>query len=223
MPPDFWPFPRQPLPARESRFAQYLPPATATEHRGGRRKRQEPKRYSEETGAHPRRLSELSGFGKSGPGRLVRGSWWRLPIFPFRGPLRPSSDRAPPVWATWPTAVARASSAGSCSPTPRGEVPERSNGAVSKFSISRLPHLRKVKNSAGWLSAGYPRVITYASAFGSKIGSRPPIAGSTPLGPTAVALANKRIRRTRPRQASQLNLGRFALPELPHFDRSPSA
>ena len=45
--------------------------------------RQEPKRRSEETGAHPRRLSELGGFGKSGPGSLVRGSWWRLPsVFP---------------------------------------------------------------------------------------------------------------------------------------------
>jgi hypothetical protein len=44
---------------------------------------QEPKRCSEETGAHPRRLSELGGFGKSGPGSLVRGSWWRLPsVFP---------------------------------------------------------------------------------------------------------------------------------------------
>jgi hypothetical protein len=45
--------------------------------------REEPKRCSEETGAHPRRLSELGGFGKSGPGSLVRGSWWRLPsVFP---------------------------------------------------------------------------------------------------------------------------------------------
>jgi hypothetical protein len=45
--------------------------------------RQEPKRCSEETGAHPRRLSELGGFGKSGPGSLVRGSWWRLSsVFP---------------------------------------------------------------------------------------------------------------------------------------------
>jgi hypothetical protein len=44
---------------------------------------QEPKRCSEKAGAHPRRLSELGGFGKSGPGSLVRGSWWRLPsVFP---------------------------------------------------------------------------------------------------------------------------------------------
>jgi hypothetical protein len=68
--------------------------------------RQEPKRRSEETGTHPRRLSELGGFGKPGPGSLVRGSWWRLPSVSLPGAARPSSDRAPPVWAVWPVAVA---------------------------------------------------------------------------------------------------------------------
>jgi hypothetical protein len=58
---------------------------------------QEPKRCSEKAGAHPRRLSELGGFGKSGPGSLVRGSWWRLPSISLPGAARPSSDRAPPV------------------------------------------------------------------------------------------------------------------------------
>jgi hypothetical protein len=55
------------------------------------------------------------------------------------------------------------------------EVPERSNGAVSKFSISRLPHLpwcEKCRFCWGWLSAGYAPVITHGSEFGSKLGSR---------------------------------------------------
>ena len=98
--------------------------------------REEPKRCSEETGAHPRRLSELGGFGKSGPGSLVRGSWWRLPsVFPSGSRSAVLGSR-PPVWAAWPVVVARVRKA--VSPTfpdraPRGaRAVERGGLALQK-------------------------------------------------------------------------------------------
>ena len=98
---------------------------------------QEPKRCSEETGAHPRRLSELGGFGKSGPGSLVRGSWAPPFRFPFREPLgrpriallrRGRSSRR--WWSGRHLLTSRPSRIA------RQEAPKRSNGAVSKIDYA---------------------------------------------------------------------------------------
>ena len=124
--------------------------------------REEPKRCSEETGAHPRRLSELGGFGKSGPGSLVRGSWWRLPsVFPSGSRSAVLGSR-PPVWAAgrwWWRGCAR------LCPRPsriaRREAPERSNGAVSRYKKGqarcRSPYW---PNSANRRANPIPKPIT---------------------------------------------------------------
>ena len=123
---------------------------------------QEPKRCSEKAGAHPRRLSELGGFGKSGPGSLVRGSWWRLPSVSLPGAARPSSDRPSRVGGQ-DGGVARARKAAS-PPFPdrarrwcRGER----RGLEMRLALSQPVPLRIVK----W---GFLRLSGYRGAARSR-------------------------------------------------------